>query len=73
MDNQSIARINELSRIAKTRPLTAEETAERDRLRKAYIAAFRQATIQTLADTKVEYEDGSRKSLREHLDNQKKK
>ena len=41
MDRQSIDRINELARISKQRPLTAAETAERDRLRKAYIAAFR--------------------------------
>lgn len=68
MDRQSIDRINELARIAKTRPLTQAELAERDKLRKAYVAAFRATTLQTLKDTKVEYEDGSKKSLREHLD-----
>jgi len=73
MDRQSIDRINELARISKQRPLTAAETAERDRLRKAYIAAFRATTLQTLKDTKVEYEDGTKKSLREHLDGMKKR
>ena len=34
-------RINELAHIAKSRPLTAEETAERDQLRREYLAAIR--------------------------------
>ena len=34
-------RINELAHIAKTRDLTAEETAERDQLRRQYLDAIR--------------------------------
>ena len=37
MDQKGIERINELARKAKTVGLTAEETAERDALRKEYI------------------------------------
>ena len=33
-------RINELTRIAKTRALSAEEIAERDRLRQGYVGAI---------------------------------
>ena len=72
MDQQSIARINELARLAKSRALTEAESAERDRLRKAYLAAFRASTRKTLDETRVEYADGSRKSLKEHLDARKK-
>ena len=56
MDQQSISRINELARLAKTRALTSEESAERERLRKAYIAAFREQTRRTLDETRVKYE-----------------
>lgn len=41
MDAQQIARINALAKKAKEGTLTVEEQAERERLRRAYIAAFR--------------------------------
>ena len=37
----SLTRINELAAIAKTRSLTADELAERDVLRREYLAAIR--------------------------------
>lgn len=40
-DKKKTARINELWELAKARPLTSEETAERDRLRQEYLAWFR--------------------------------
>lgn len=40
-DKKKTARINELWTLAKTRSLTAEETAERDRLRQEYLVWFR--------------------------------
>ena len=43
MKQEHIDRINILARKAKTEGLTPEETEERDRLRKAYIADFRQS------------------------------
>ena len=41
MEKAKIDRINELGRIAKQRPLTEEETAERAALREEYIKYFR--------------------------------
>ena len=38
MEQSKLDRINQLARLAKERPLTREELAERDLLRKAYIA-----------------------------------
>lgn len=61
-----IERINELSRIARQRELTAEEQAERSRLRQEYLHAFRQQTREMLDNTYVQYPDGSKKTLKEH-------
>ena len=66
MNPSLIARINELARIAKERPLTAEEQAERQRLRKEYLTAFRAQTRQLLDSTVVQYPDGSKKSIKDH-------
>ena len=41
MDKIQIDRINELARIAKTRPLTPDESAEQQTLRQAYLLEFR--------------------------------
>jgi uncharacterized protein YnzC (UPF0291/DUF896 family) len=41
MEKAKIDRINELGRIAKTRELTPEELAERQKLREEYIKFFR--------------------------------
>lgn len=41
IETKRLARINELARIAKERPLTPEETEERAVLRKEYLEAFR--------------------------------
>ena len=38
MENSKLNRINELAALAKLRPLTEDELAERDVLRKDYIA-----------------------------------
>lgn len=40
-DKKKIDRINALWALAKTRPLTAEETEERDSLRQEYLGWFR--------------------------------
>ncbi len=41
IETKRLARINELAKIAKERALTDAELAERDILRKEYLAAFR--------------------------------
>ena len=65
MEKQNIDRINELSRIARERELTAEEAAERQERRQAYLKAFRAQMRGQLDNTVVQYPDGSKVSLRE--------
>ena len=65
MEKQNIERINELSRIARERELTAEEAAERQERRQAYLKAFRAQMRGQLDNTVVQYPDGSKVSLRE--------
>lgn len=65
MDKHSIDRINFLSRLAKTRELTPEESEERAELRMKYLAAFRQSFRDQLDNTKVQYPDGTLKTLKD--------
>ena len=61
---KEIDRINELARKAKTpEGLTAEELAERDVLRRAYIDAMKESLVGQLDHTVIQYPDGSRKPL----------
>lgn len=64
MEKTKLERINELARLAKERELTAEELAERDRLRKEYIADWRASTIATLESIRIQNPDGSIQPLR---------
>ncbi len=63
MLNETIARINELAKKAKTVGLTPEETEERDRLRKEYVASFRQALRAQLDNTYLVDEHGNKRPL----------
>ena len=63
MLEQTIARINELARKAKTTGLTPEETAERDRLRKAYIASVKANLTAQLDNTYLVDECGNKRPL----------
>ena len=58
-----IAQINALAKLAKTRPLTAEETARRDRLRRVYIDAVKASLTSQLDNTYILYPDGTKKKL----------
>lgn len=61
---ERLKRINELAAIAKERPLTNAETAERDVLRKEYLAQFRANFQGILDNTSVKRPDGSLEPLR---------
>ena len=64
MEQSKIDRINELAHIAKERALTEEELAERDALRKEYIAAWRESTIAVLENTYIQTPDGKKHKLK---------
>ena len=63
MEQKKIDRINELAHLAKERELTPEELAERDVLRKEYIAEWRQSTISLLENTYLVDEKGNKTKL----------
>ena len=63
MENSKLQRINELAHIAKERELTAQELAERDVLRKEYIAEWREGAMQVLDNTYVQTPDGKKHKL----------
>ena len=63
MENSKLNRINELAALAKLRALTEEELAERDVLRKEYIAEWRLGAIQVLENTCVVGPDGKKRKL----------
>ncbi len=59
-----LARINELAAIAKTRPLTEEEIAEREVLRKEYLAQFRANFKGILDNTTIKRPNGTMEPLK---------
>ena len=63
MENTKLERINELAKLAKERELTAEELAERDVLRKEYIAEWRRGAEQVLENTYIVTSDGKKVKL----------
>lgn len=63
MKQEKIDRINELARKAKTGPLTDEELAERDALRREYIDSVKQSLCAHLDNTWVVDEKGSKRKL----------
>lgn len=64
MEQSKIDRINELARLAKERPLTEEELAERDALRREYVTAWRESTIAVLENTYIQTPDGVKHKLK---------
>ena len=63
MEQSKLERINELARLARERALTEAETAERDALRRAYIAEWRAGAIAVLENTWVVTPDGKKRKL----------
>ena len=60
MEKSKIDRINALARKAKSIGLTERETAERDALRKEYLADMRASLRQQLDNTYVQTADGAK-------------
>ena len=58
-----IARINELAAKAKAEGLTAEELAERDKLRRIYIDNVKANLTGQLENTYIVYPDGTKKKV----------
>ena len=63
MENSKLNRINELAKLAKERELSPEELAERDILRKEYIAEWRRGADQVLENTYIVTPDGKKRKL----------
>ena len=61
--NEVIARINALAKKNKEEGLTAEEMAERDKLRRIYIDSVTGNLKQQLDNTSIVYPDGSKKKV----------
>lgn len=65
MSPEKMARISELTRLARERELTDLEQAERAQLRREYIDDFKANTRHTLENTVVQYPDGTKVPLRD--------
>ena len=61
---ETIARINELARKAKTEGLTPDEIAERDKLRRIYIDAYKASLVGQLENTYLVDEKGNKEKLK---------
>ena len=65
MTDERILRLNELAKKYKSGvPLTEEEMAERDALRKEYVAAFRESLRAQLDNTYIQTPDGKKHKLK---------
>ena len=64
MTEEKIARINELARLKKERPLTPEEAAEQNALRQEYLAGFRAQFTDQLEHTYLKRPDGTLEKLK---------
>ena len=61
--NEVIDRINELAKKAKEGALTAEELAERDKLRRIYIDSVKANLVGQLENTYILQPDGTKKKV----------
>ena len=61
--NEVITRINELTKKAKESTLTAEELAERDKLRRIYIDSVKANLVGQLENTYILQPDGTKKKV----------
>ena len=63
MEKTKLDRISELARLAKERELTPQELAERDTLRREYVAEWRRGAEQILENTYIQTPDGKKHKL----------
>ena len=63
MEQEKIARIKALAHKAKAEGLTPEEIAERDALRKEYIADVKRSLVGQLENTTIVRPDGTRQKV----------
>jgi len=68
MEREKLNRINELAKIKKERPLTAEEETEKAELYKEYINEIRLSFGATLDNTVIRRPDGSEERLKKNND-----
>ena len=61
--NEVIKRINELAAKAKAGGLTAEEMAERDKLRRIYIDSVKASLVGQLENTYIVEPDGTKRKV----------
>ncbi len=61
--NEVIAKINALAKKAKEGPLTEEEQAERDKLRRIYIDSVKANLVGQLENTYILQPDGTKKKV----------
>ena len=71
MKSELIDRINALYHKSKTLGLTDEEKAEQDKLRKQYVAGFRQGMQNTLENVYVVDEKGNEKKIEKKIEKKK--
>lgn len=64
MEQSKLDRINALSRLARERTLTEDESAERETLRREYIDEWRASTIAVLENTYIQTPDGKKHKLK---------
>jgi len=62
--DEVIARINALAKKAKAQGLTAEETEERDKLRRIYIDSVKASLVGQLDNTYLVRPDGTKEKLK---------
>ncbi len=63
MDQTLIDRINALARKSKAEGLTEQEKEEQQRLRRAYIAAYKQGCINAVENLVIVDEKGNRRKI----------
>lgn len=71
MEKEKIERINTLAHKSKTIGLTIEESVEQDKLRKEYIAAWKQSLVSQLENTYIVTPDGKKTKVKKKSEKKK--